>query len=281
MPKHIHLYNLQADSIARSRGKDPHGYYIKSGPEFESHYQEELAKTAFYSTRSIFLKPNMVVMQEGLFKELDVEFLSPENLILAKEAKRVFPADFPEKFEELTVLQKRFLVKHGAAKTLLLVGEIEHVYPLSAGEDRDALFKQVNALADKQAEEDVYVVAIGHVIKVTDRMYGRKSSPFLGGIIEIGDSYSGGATAMLLPFKHHENESGLIFSRSDFAHKHTLRGEAMPGLSAKHEHADIASAGLIQAGIGLVGLAFCACLTRRGFGRKREITAISGAGSKP
>jgi hypothetical protein len=108
-------------------------------------------------------------MEEGRQEILNFDHLSSEDKALSKQAKAIFPTAFPLYANQLTNEQKDFLLKQGAAKTLLLLGRIKTTYPLSAGDNVIKLFEQVNQLGTEQYQSEVAIAAIhkAHIMEET------------------------------------------------------------------------------------------------------------------
>ncbi|MDF2691000.1 MAG: hypothetical protein K0S29_855 [Gammaproteobacteria bacterium] len=159
MPMEIHLNLLpllskdQYSNTAYVFNSTSHLYDYPTNPS----EAETLAHSQHAIAMALLERKNMIVMQDGLIEELDSSNLSKENLALHKEAIAVFPKDFPDEFNQMNAEQKLFLLKHGASKTLFLLGEIEQVLALNAGDSKSELLRQINMLANRQTGSEIYI----------------------------------------------------------------------------------------------------------------------------
>ncbi|MDF2530197.1 MAG: hypothetical protein K0Q57_1077 [Gammaproteobacteria bacterium] len=245
MPK-VHLISISLSTVLEGPFQTPYTVDL-----IEAH--KDMAKEAFLSDREfsiakiLLLNPKTIAMLEGLPQALDFAKLSAENVGLAKEALETFPGGtFPESLHELKAEQKTFLVRHGAAKTLLLLGKIEHIYPFIETGDMAKLFQQVNDIANIQNDKFVCIALVHN--SPNDKV----SLKGMGNIVSVSRLDSLGQIESDLTKSIHFNSASTFYQQGRLRNSYQTISPPV-----------VSSESLLQ--IGVVFLAFFAavCCSRR------------------
>lgn len=92
---------------------------------------DQVARSQFDLAHFLVENPEYVVFKEGLFEDIGPKAYAdqekdPRSLVLV--ARMIFPRGIPNKFDELSNLQKEFLAEIGAGLTLFYLGTIKEIH---------------------------------------------------------------------------------------------------------------------------------------------------------
>jgi hypothetical protein len=200
------------------------------------HREHVLAQTLLSS-------PNIVLIQEDLSETL---VLKDEQAKLAEQAKSTFP-DMSAllNLNELSTRQQIFLLEHGAANTLLLLGKIPAIYPLASG-DIKKLYEQASELVGFHFRD-------AHVVVLHKGLNSKINLDAMGGFQSVHMLDSLGQEESYLPGSGHYGAKTAFYQGL----RHQQLPSSSPSLSGLNETM------FIQAGIvGIILLLICALWQR-------------------